>query len=174
MDLSTFKDTTQTPPPTPGEEEKATEINKVASKALLTDAVTKLANVPNKGQDPATPPPSPSYLARGDSTDTAAFYPLTNSGSTDSAVEATEEVLETLEGRTKADKGEVNELLTSRTNDEEKENICEVDPNVEMEPICDRDCECEKRSDLSSSTPVAPLLIDEVADRRNLAEIKIQ
>ena len=83
MDLSTFKDTTQTPPPTPGEDDK--EINKVASETLLTDAVTKLANVPSTDQDPHTPPPSPSYLARGDSTD-AAFYPLTNSGSTDSAV----------------------------------------------------------------------------------------
>lgn len=143
----------------------------------MTDAVTKLANVPSVGQDPHTPPPSPSYLTRRDSTE-AAFYPLTNSGSTDSAVEATEEVLETLEGRTKAgdeESEEVIEPLTSKTNDdEEKENICEVDPNVEMEPICDKECELEKRSDLSSNNPAAPLLIDEVADRRNLAEIKIK
>ena len=93
-------------------------------------------------------------------------------------MEATEEVLETLEAKTKVhdeDSGEGLESLENRNNvdEEEKENIC--DSNVEKEPICDKDCESsEKISDLSSSNPASSLLIDEVADRRNLAEIKIQ
>lgn len=113
--------------------------------------------------DPRTPPPSPSYRNR---TEEEAFD-LAKSGSTDSAVEATEEVLEDLEDKC---------ILNA---EEEKENIPGNDIQEEkssksVEPNCDNPCDSEKRkSDLSSPTPSPCTKKDEVGDRRNLAEIKI-
>ena len=153
-----IKETTQTPPPSPKEDENVSKEN-VPSESVLQAAVKNL--VVTNISDPVTPPSSPSYLP-GREEDSCPFYPLATCDSTDSAVEATEEVLENMEGK---------------INEEEKENIevtvSEEKNNVEMESICDKVCESEKISDLATSPALCPKL-DEVGDRRNLAEIKIQ
>ena len=103
-----------------------------------------------------TPPPSPSYRNRSETE-----FELAKSGSTDSAVEATEEVLENLEEKSISNADEEKENIPG--NDVEEKSCRHVEPN------CDNPCDSEKRkSDLSSPTP-SPC----TGDRRNLAEIKI-
>jgi len=151
---------TATPPPSPGDS-GLTQTEAGLGSALET-AVNKLAVSREKVNDPRTPPPSPSYRNR-----TEEAFDLAKSGSTDSAVEATEEVLEDLEDKC---------ILNA---EEEKENIPGNDIQEEkssksVEPNCDNPCDSEKRkSDLSSPTPSPCTKKDEVGDRRNLAEIKI-
>lgn len=153
---------TATPPPSPGDS-GVTKMEAGLGSALET-AVNELAVSREKVADPRTPPPSPSYRNR---TEEAQAFDLTKSGSTDSAVEATEEILEDLEDK-----------CISNT-EEEKENIPGNDIQEEkssrsVEPNCDNPCDSEiRKSDLSSSTPSPCTKKDEVGDRRNLAEIKI-
>lgn len=154
-----------TPPPSPDcdenrMEEKTTE--SVFSSAALENAVSSLVKMTDTAIDPHTPPPSPTLAPeRRNPKSLDMFNMLAKSGSTDSAVEATEEVLEDLEGK-----------YNSSTEDE-KENIdvakmgtCENDPTCKnIEPNCDIVCESDKISDLAK--------IEDGSDRRNLAEIKI-
>lgn len=77
--------------------------------------------------------------------------------STDSAVEATEELLEHLE-------------LAS----EEKENMPGAGPGAGGEPNCDIACDLAAATSGPASTAQCTKMTEtEVADRRNLAEIKI-
>ena len=153
---------TATPPPSPGDS-GLTQTEAGLGSALET-AVNKLAVSREKMTEPRTPPSSPSYRNRAE---TVQAFDLAKSGSTDSAVEATEEVLEDLQEK----------CISSA--EEEKENIPGHDIQEEkssksVEPNCDNPCDSEiRKSDLSSSTPSSCTKKDEAGDRRNLAEIKI-
>ena len=141
-----------TPPPTPDAKDD-TDVRDVA-KTILSDALETAVSglATHQEPEPCTPPPSPSLATERQETMEAA-YTVVKSGSTDSAVEATEEALENLEE-------EKENIDIARTDD------IKVCKNVE--PNCDIKCDSEIASDLGSTHK-----IEEVSDRRNLAEIKI-
>jgi len=149
----------------------------------LTDAVSLLKT----SAETATPPPSPAIQVT-ESSQSLLLNPnqisshlLMKSESTDSAVEATEDLLETIED--KKQEGVENKCgpKSSSVSDkeEEKENLCvnaagdtheDENKRNKTNENCDRDCKSEKLSDLAVTCANG----DEVSDRLNLAEITIQ
>jgi len=145
--------------------------------SLLTCGLTEIV-------DPATPPPSPaSQLAECSESPLInqtqiSSYLLNKSESTDSAVEATEDLLETMENIREEAK---TSPMINRVNDKEekKENLgvnvagdtheVENKRNVTKEN-CDIDCKSDCISDLSVTCANG----DEVTDRLNFSEITIQ
>ena len=129
---------------------------------MLENAVSSLVKTTDTATDPHTPPPSPTLAPeRKNPEPLDMFNILAKSGSTDSAVEATEEVLEDLEEKyISSTEDEKENIDVARTGAGENDPICKnIDPN------CDIACESEKISDLAK--------IEDGSDRRNLAEIKI-
>ena len=145
--------------------------------SLLTCGLTEIV-------DPATPPPSPAnHLAECSESPLInqtqiSSYLLNKSESTDSAVEATEDLLETMENIREEAK---TSPMINRVNDKEekKENLgvnvagdtheVENKRNVTKEN-CDIDCKSDCISDLSVTCANG----DEVTDRLNFSEITIQ
>ena len=157
-----------TPPPSPSPDcdENKTEENleesTLTNAAALENAVSSLVKTSDTATDPQTPPPSPTLAPeRKNPEPLDMFNMLAKSGSTDSAVEATEEVLEDLEEKfISSTEDEKENIDVARTGAGEHDQTCKnIDPN------CDIACESEKISDLAK--------IEEGSDRRNLAEIKI-
>jgi len=146
-----------TPPPTPDTKDDVPDTDPsepILSQDLET-AVSNLAKT-RREEDPHTPPPSPTPAHERNT------QLLEKSDSTDSAVEATEEVLEILD-----------DAFVPNHSEEEKENINKTGAD-ESKTSCDIICESEKlKSDLASAVSQSGNKIEEVSDRRNLAEIKI-
>jgi len=175
-------ETTVTPPPSPDCAENSSTSPSSRFDCALAEAVSQL----KVSEEPSTPPPSPAILVPESSPLhlinplQISNYLLMKSESADSAVEATEELLEEIEeNKTECVGGNSNSNSVSE-NDEEKENLNvhvaddkHEDGEVEYKKInenCDRDCKSEKISDLAATCANG----DEVSDRRNFAEITIQ
>jgi len=170
-------------------EKKDCEANSSTSlNSLLTCGLTEAVSTLKPSDDPATPPPSPAiHLAESSQSlllnaKQLSSHLLMKSESTDSAVEATEDLLEAIENPTKQECRE--HKISPRVDrlsdkEEEKENLgvntagdIHEDENKrnKTKENCDRDCKSEKISDLSVTCANG----DEVSERLNFAEITIQ
>ena len=132
-----------------GEKEGGEELT-----AALASAVSGLVSTSTSMQDPATPPPSPAVeQSQPEFSSQLQNHFLSKSGSADSAVEATEELLEDLESKVCSD------------DEKENVNVCLEEKNNTSN--CDISGDKEKKSETTVCKG------EDSSDRRNLAEIKI-
>eukprot|EP00092_Neocalanus_flemingeri_P039157 GFUD01042619.1.p1 GENE.GFUD01042619.1~~GFUD01042619.1.p1 ORF type:complete len:1156 (+),score=274.74 GFUD01042619.1:468-3935(+) len=177
--------TSVTPPPSPDCEENPSSCPTSRFNSALAEAVSNIKT----SSEPSTPPSSPAILLP-ESSPLVLLNPkqisshlLMKSESTDSAVEATEDLLEALEEDKKDCKEKKSDykLESMNDNEEENENLKEHAAgdthddddeykNLKTNENCDRDCKSEKISDLAATCANG----DEVSDHRNFAEITIQ
>lgn len=155
--------------------------------SLLDCGLTEAVSLLQTTTEPATPPPSPAIQIPEYSQSLLinpkqiSSHLLMKSESTDSAVEATEDLLETMEERKKEQK---ENIIGPKSNsvsekEEEKENLSanaagdtqdEENKKSKTNENCDRDCKSEKLSDLAATCANG----EEVSDRLNFPGITIQ
>jgi len=156
--------------------------------SLLTCGLTETVNNLKPSTNPSTPPPSPAIELAESSQPILinhtinhtqiSSHLLNKSESTDSAVEATEDLLETIDINRK-ETTSTPKINIVNDKEEEKENLgvnvagdtheVENIRNVTKEN-CDRDCKSDCISDLAVTCANG----DEVTDRLNFSEITIQ
>jgi len=130
----------------------------------------------------ATPPPSPAVLVEEPQLDLGRVANLlSKSASTDSAVEATEDVMESLDVSLVAEESNIVEIIyeneaeekldLNSDDDEEKENLEEVTTKAKDVDDCDTPSDCK-----NSEPCLSDLAAGDVSDRqsRSLTEITIQ
>jgi len=176
--------TSVTPPPSPECDARSNDRPNSKFETALAEAVTQIKTF----QEPSTPPPSPAILVP-DSSQLVLLHPqqisnhlIMKSESTDSAVEATEDLLEAIEANKKEcmkqiSNSSVSDTDTDRVNDNMKVQAAgdtyeddEEYKKLKTTENCDRDCKNGKISDLAATCANG----DEVSDHRNFAEITIQ
>jgi len=177
--------TTVTPPPSPDCAGNPASTTSSRFECALAEAVSHLKT----SAEPSTPPPSPAIIVPESSQlvllnpEQISNHLLMKSESTDSAVEATEDLLEAIEENKKdcIEKKSATKSDSMSDKEEEKENLKvhaagdthEDDDEykkLNTKENCDRDCKSDKISDLAATCANG----DEVSDRRNFAEITIQ